>query len=133
MPSSTIPLQATRLSLRNILQITKALADEQRVRALMLLEDGELCVCQLIEVLGLAPSTVSRHLSILHTAGLVKCRKEGRWAYYRLVDGQERGAAQPLLDWLRNSLAGDQTVHSDRAKLAAVLQSGRGKLCLRQA
>ncbi len=44
-------------------KVTKALGDVQRLRILSLLEHGELCVCQIIEVLGLAPSTVSKHLS----------------------------------------------------------------------
>ena len=66
------------------LNITKALSDENRIRALMMLTGGELCVCQIIEMLGLAPSTVSKHMSILRQAGLVETRKEGRWIYYRL-------------------------------------------------
>jgi DNA-binding transcriptional ArsR family regulator len=45
---------------------------------------GELCVCQIIELLGLVPSTVSKHMSILKQAGLVENRKEARWMYYRL-------------------------------------------------
>jgi ArsR family transcriptional regulator len=49
----------------------------------MMLCDGELCVCQLIKMLGLAPSTVSKHMSILRQARLVQARKEGKWMYYR--------------------------------------------------
>ncbi|MHC4156850.1 MAG: ArsR/SmtB family transcription factor [Planctomycetota bacterium] len=56
--------------------IAKALSDENRVRALMMLSEGELCVCQLIEMLALAPSTVSKHMSILFQAGLVNARKQ---------------------------------------------------------
>ena len=49
--------------------------------------DGrELCVCQIVELLGLAPSTVSKHLAILKQARLVDSRKEGRWMFYRLAD-----------------------------------------------
>jgi AhpD family alkylhydroperoxidase len=50
----------------------------------MALWDGELCVCQMIELLGLAPSTVSKHISILRPAELLESRKDGRWIYYRL-------------------------------------------------
>jgi DNA-binding transcriptional ArsR family regulator len=60
---------------------TKALADETRVRTLLSLRQGELCVCQITELFGLAPSTVSKHLSILFQAGLVDSRKDGRWMY----------------------------------------------------
>ena len=65
--------------MRAFLAIAKALADENRARALMALGGGELCLCQIIEVLGMSPSTVSKHMSILHQAGLVERRKDGRW------------------------------------------------------
>ena len=70
--------------MKDFLNITKALADENRLRMLMALQDGELCVCQITELMGLAMSTVSKHLSILYQAGLVNARKEGRWMYYSL-------------------------------------------------
>jgi ArsR family transcriptional regulator len=79
--------------MNDVLNVAKALADANRLRALMALGAGELCVCQLIEMLGLAPSTVSKHLSILHQAGLVEVRKEGRWMYYRLPG---RGASKAV-------------------------------------
>ena len=68
--------------MRDFMAIVKALADENRVRALMALRERELCVCEIIELLGLAPSTVSKHLSILYQAGLLESRKDGRWVYY---------------------------------------------------
>ena len=67
----------------DFMAIAKALADENRVRLLLALQKQELCVCQLIELIGLAPSTVSKHMSILRQARLVEARKEGRWVYYR--------------------------------------------------
>jgi DNA-binding transcriptional ArsR family regulator len=78
-------------------------------------------VCQIIEVLGLAPSTVSKHLSVLSSAGLVVMRKEGRWAYYRLSDGAYADATRPLIEWLRGALQGASTVERDRVMLEAVL------------
>ncbi|TFG44900.1 MAG: ArsR family transcriptional regulator, partial [Candidatus Brocadiia bacterium] len=56
----------------SFLSITKALADESRVRTLMALDGRELCVCQITELLGLAPSTVSKHMAILTQARLVE-------------------------------------------------------------
>ena len=67
----------------DFMAIAKALADENRVRLLLALQKQELCVCQLIELMGLAPSTVSKHMSILKQARLVEARKQGRWVYYR--------------------------------------------------
>ena len=61
------------------MNMTKALSDQNRIRVLMALRKRELCVCQIIELLGLAPSTVSKHMSILRHARLVESRKEGIW------------------------------------------------------
>ena len=73
--------------MRSFIAITSALSDPNRVRVLMALHKrGELCVCQIVELLGLAPSTVSKHLFILKSAGLVDARKQGRWMYYRPAD-----------------------------------------------
>ena len=57
--------------MREFMAITKALSDPNRVRILLALRRGELCVCQITELFGFAPSTVSKHLSILHHAGLI--------------------------------------------------------------
>ena len=60
--------------MKDFLNITKALADENRLRMLLALQQGELCVCQITELMGLAMSTVSKHLSILYQAGRVNAR-----------------------------------------------------------
>jgi len=104
-------------SMRSTLGVTKALADIQRLRILMMLRSGELCVCQIIAVLGLAPSTVSKHLSVLANARLVDSRKDGRWAYYRLASLADTHAP---LDWLATSLRQDGQIRADREKLAAI-------------
>lgn len=70
--------------MKKLLQITKALADENRLRIMMMVKEREPCVCQIVEVLGIATSTASKHLSILKTAGLIDCYKDGRWVYYHL-------------------------------------------------
>jgi len=67
--------------MRDLLRITKALADPNRVRVLLALQRGELCVCQISELFQLAPSTISKHLSILHNAGLIESRKDERWCF----------------------------------------------------
>ena len=80
--------------MREFMRITKALADENRVRMLLMLKGGELCVCQITELFGLAPSTISKHLSILYQAGLAESRKDGRWIYFRLPDRRGSPAAR---------------------------------------
>ena len=102
------------------LSITKSLADETRVRALLALRDGELCVCQLIDLLGLSPSTVSKHMSILQQAGLVSRRKDGRWHYYRMAGEEATPAVRAAIDWTLKSLANEQIIVADAAELCSV-------------
>jgi len=91
--------------MREFLMITKALSDESRVRALLSVKNGELCLCQIVEVLELSPSTVSKHMNLLHQARLVERRKEGKWHYYRLA-GETQAGARRALDWALAELAG---------------------------
>jgi arsenate reductase/ArsR family transcriptional regulator len=86
--------------------LTKALADGSRLRLLKLLEDGEVCVCVLTDSLGLAPATVSKHLSLLKAAGLIQARKDGRWVHYRLHDAPAPAAAA-LLAVLRDHVSSE--------------------------
>lgn len=111
-----------------ILNITKALSDENRVRALMILADGELCVCQIIEMLGLAPSTVSKHMSILRQAGLVETRKEGRWIYYRLADDEVKKTSE-ILGWLQRHLKKNKRISDDFKKLRQMQKMSKDELC----
>jgi DNA-binding transcriptional ArsR family regulator len=74
-----------------------------------------------IELLGLAPSTVSKHLSILHQARLVEARKEGRWMYYRLPEPEGRSAAVGrALEWVLESLRNESPIRADRRALRAI-------------
>ncbi len=119
-------------AMRAALRVTKALADIQRVRALMLLRDGELCVCQIVEVLALAPSTVSKHLSILSSAGLVDSSKDGRWSYYRLPEGSAGAYVRPVLKWLGDTLKTDERIQQDAKRLRGVVACDPESLCQRQ-
>lgn len=119
-------------AMRETLRATKALADIQRVRILMMLQPGELCACQIVEVLGLAPSTVSKHLSILDGARLVDSRKEGHWMYYRLPEKAGGEFAQPILTWLGKMLGNDKIIERDAKKLKTVVATEPEMLCRRQ-
>jgi len=116
----------------DVLDITKALADRNRLRAIMALDTGELCVCQIIELLGLAPSTVSKHMSILRQARLVDTRKDGRWVHYRLVDGDIPKSAKEVLEWLQRHLSSNAEIAEDAKKLKAILKLDPEELCKRQ-
>ncbi|HEX9046980.1 MAG TPA: metalloregulator ArsR/SmtB family transcription factor [Verrucomicrobiae bacterium] len=118
--------------MRDFMAITKALSDANRVRILLALRGGELCVCQITELFGFAPSTISKHLSILHQAGLILSRKTERWVYYRLPGDAASVAVCQALNWVQNSLAKSEAAMADARKLKAILQTDPAVLCRRQ-
>ena len=118
--------------MHTVLDITKALADGSRLRTLMALMGGELCVCQIIELLGLAPSTVSKHMAILRQARLVEARKEGRWIYYHLASRSGSKTVRNTLVWVRPNLAETSQIEKDAVKLKRILRIDREDLCRKQ-
>jgi len=103
--------------MEQVTAIGKAIGDPTRLRALMLLVEGELCLCQIIDVLGLSPSTVSKHMSILHAAGLIERRKEGRWHYYRLAGRGASPVVRSALRWITRHVEPERTLIADTKKL----------------
>ena len=115
-----------KYALRDFTGLAHALADPSRVRALNALRDNELCVCQLVELLGLASSSVSRHLSILARAYLVDSEKRGRWVYYRRAGDDAPPEVRGALRWLDQSLPEDP---EDAVRLAEILACPVDQLC----
>jgi ArsR family transcriptional regulator len=92
------------LSMRNSAELFKALADETRLRILNLLVQGELCVCDIMAVLDIGQSKVSRHLAYLRNVGLVSDRRQGVWMHYSLAE--PAGVAhRGILEWLAAAAA----------------------------
>jgi ArsR family transcriptional regulator, arsenate/arsenite/antimonite-responsive transcriptional repressor len=82
-----------------IARVFKALGDPHRVQLLSLIaaaDNGEACVCDLTDPVGLAQPTVSHHMKQLAEAGLVTREQRGKWAYYRVADGTLQRAADAL-------------------------------------
>ncbi len=120
------------LTMFELMAVTKALSDETRIRLLAALEEGELCVCQLIELVALAPSTVSKHLSILRAARLIEARKQGRWMHYRLASAGAPQAVEQALDWLITTIRTLPRIRQDRQRLAQIKETDPGVLCSQQ-
>jgi DNA-binding transcriptional ArsR family regulator len=114
--------------MRQFMQVAKALADENRIRILLFLDQTELCLCQVIELLHLSPSTVSKHVSILAHAGLVEVRKEGRWHYYRRREVPEPAVAAAY-DFLNHARIDSPQIRLDRKALKKVLGVDKEELC----
>ncbi|MFN7958171.1 MAG: metalloregulator ArsR/SmtB family transcription factor [Holophagaceae bacterium] len=105
-------------TLRPLVDTLKVLAHPVRLRILALLHGGELCVCEVAEVLGLAPSTVSEHLTGLRRTGLVREWKVGRWVHVALA---EEAAARPVLEALWPLMAAAEAeLARDRAQARAL-------------
>jgi DNA-binding transcriptional ArsR family regulator len=119
--------------MREFMDIVRALADENRVRALLSLRDGELCVCQIIELLNLAPSTVSKHMSVLKQARLVETTKRGRWVYYRLPNEAETSRlVGDAVSFVFGSVSNSSTILRDEERLREVLKEHPHELCMHQ-
>ncbi len=116
---------------QEVAEISRALADLTRLRVLHALGKGELCVCQITELAGLAPSTVSRHMSVLQGAGLVESRKDGRWVYYRLPEQPEPQAAGAL-SWALEAFGTTEQARRDERQLKKIMRCDPEKLCRRQ-
>ncbi|WP_173198714.1 metalloregulator ArsR/SmtB family transcription factor [Geobacter sp. SVR] len=104
-------------------QIFKALADPIRLRIILLLEaEGELCVCDLMAVLKLPQSTVSRHLAYLKRSCWVDTRRQGVWMYYQLSH-ESCEVCREVLDILRRHASGLPESAADRTALTAILKN----------
>jgi ArsR family transcriptional regulator len=114
------------------LNVTKALAEENRLRILLALGVEELCVCQIIELLELAPSTVSKHMSVLRQARMVDSRKDGRWTYYRLADEGASVEVNDAIAWVKKSLSTNARIREDARRLEEILKIDREVLCSQQ-
>jgi len=109
---------------RLVVKLFKALSDETRLRILCLLLDEELCVCDIMEVLQLPQSTVSRHLAYLKNSGWVDDRRCGVWMYYSIVDNRNN-LQKSLLESLKENLSGQEVAVADRERLCGFSQHNR--------
>lgn len=106
-----------------MLTLFKSLADQTRLRLLAVLQLGEFTVQELVEIMAMGQSRISRHLKILLDAGVVQVKREGTWAYYQLQPCDSLFVElQPILEKHWSSLDG---YARDRTALAGVLSARR--------
>jgi ArsR family transcriptional regulator len=98
-----------------MIDIFKALSDETRLRILSLVFEGEMCVCEIEECLGLTQSNASRHLTVLKNAGILSSRKQAQWAYYRLSE-EFYNENRELVEYLSKKLTLLPTYEPDHQK-----------------
>jgi len=105
--------------METLLPPLKALSDESRLTILWMLEDRYLCVCEIQEALGLAQSTVSRHLMLLEEVGFVSSEKDGQWKNYRL-NPSPPPAVHALLSVVRLCAQSDPDALAMREKVKTI-------------
>lgn len=112
--------------MKPFIRVMKALSDPNRIKIVKMLEKKELCVCEITALLGLAQSTVSKHLKLLEDAGLVDSGRDGAWVNYRLADGSESPYADTLLKNMKGWLNDEAAVQDVFTQLSDV---DRKQLC----
>lgn len=95
-----------------------ALADKTRLRLLNLLRDGEVCVCFFAGTLDTNNPKISRHLSYLKRARLVKGRRDGKWVHYSITEPADE-KAKAVFHAMMEMLAADKEMQNDRKRFAA--------------
>ena len=116
--------------MEQLAQFFKALSDETRLRIMMLLTQGELCVCDLMLVLDEPQSKVSRHLAYLKHSGLTKSKRAGVWMHYSLKEPTDE-AHRAQLDFLKGQLPRLPQFRMDREKLSELKKQGGCKAMMK--
>jgi ArsR family transcriptional regulator len=112
-----------RATMKEVTRLFKAFSDETRLRILRLLLKRELCICELMEVLQLPQSNVSRHMAYLKNAGLVDDRREAVWVYYSLTEPKNKVHACQL-ECLAKCFNDYKGLKRDEARLEKFKQKG---------
>jgi ArsR family transcriptional regulator len=111
-----------------LVAIARTLADPTRIRIIAALRNGELCVYELVDALGIIPSSLSSHLQICRQAGVLTTRKESRWIYYSLSNRYA-----PLIERIFSELqtvGDDGQLRRDARRLKKRLQMREGGRCV---
>ena len=112
--------------MRELVKVFKALANENRLRVLKMLEGRQMCVCEIKEVLGVSQPSVSRHLKELRDASLVEEISGGIWANYQLPGTLQNEYAGLIIKHLKKWINQDERIVQDRRKARRV---NRKEIC----
>ena len=112
--------------MRDIVKVFKALSDETRLRMLMLIEQQCLCVCEVMQILGMGQSRVSHHLNILRDAGLAKARRQRTWMFYCSAGSESSPHHARIVETLESWMKDRDLVRIDLANLEKCV-ANRGK------
>ena len=116
--------------MKDIVKIFKALSDPTRLRIMILLRRRELCVCELMFILEMEQSRISRHMRVLREAGIAEDVREGRWIIYRVPEEAKSLLEGLFAGTLRERIELSREASEDSRKLASCIQENiRGCVC----
>jgi len=116
--------------MEQLVQLFRALSEEARLRIVMLLTNGQLCVCDLMAILEEPQSKISRHLAYLNHSGLTKSKRVGVWMHYALKEPLDE-VYKAEIDFLKKQLSHLPQFCSDRDKLSELKKEGSCKAVLK--
>ena len=99
--------------MRELIQVLKAVADKNRIRIIKMLEKKKMCVCELSAVLEITQPSVSKHLSILNHAGIIKGERNGQWVDYSLCTEKINKYSSVIQDTIKSWLNDDPVIEND--------------------
>ena len=112
--------------MQDLVKAMKALSDETRLRILNVLLDGECCVCEVMQALGISQSRASRNLGILQDAGFLRARRDGAWMLYSVDWERANSYATSLAKLLKDFLVSNEMLTKDRERLKRTVRIGPG-------
>ena len=115
-------------TLNDLDSVFKGFADPTRIRLLSALAAGELCVCDLVDILGLPQPAVSRHLGYLRRTGLVEVTRDARFAHYRLAE-PDNAVHQNLINCVRTCFRGISSLDKERRQAEARVKTRAMEPC----
>ena len=111
--------------MEQLTQMYKALSEDMRLRVVMLLTHGEICVCDLMAIFGESQSKVSRHLAYLKHSGLVRSKRVGTWMHYSLKEPLD-STIDAQLTFMKQQLSQLPVIRDDEQKMQDIMKQ---KLC----
>ncbi len=116
--------------MKDVVKVFKALADPTRLRIMLLLRRRELCVCELMFILGMEQSRISHHMRVLRDAGLAEDVRDGRWIIYRIPEEARTLVGGLFAGTLRERIEHSREASGDVRKLDSCIRENiRGRVC----
>jgi ArsR family transcriptional regulator, arsenate/arsenite/antimonite-responsive transcriptional repressor len=106
-----------RSVMRELVKLLKVLSDEPKLRVLNLIYERECCVCEVMQAMEISQSKASRTLSALYDVGLLKLRKEGRWALYSIDPEPNQTYVKDILKGIRSAISSNPVIQQDLERL----------------